>query len=66
MGDLIVDLIGFVVRIWYADTEIRNGSVLGESEFERRARRFVAWLCGGIIFALILAGFGWWWFTRSK
>ena len=66
MGDFIGYLIEFVVRIWDADTEIRDRSILGESEMERDSRRFVAWLCGGIIFVLLVAGFLWWWFTRNR
>jgi hypothetical protein len=65
MGDFLGQLIELVAQIWETDTEIRNRSVLGESELERRSRRFVAWLCGGTIAALVLAGFAWWWFTRK-
>jgi hypothetical protein len=32
---------------------------------ERQSRRFVAWLCGGIIFVLMVAGVVWWWFARK-
>ena len=66
MGDFIGYLIELVARIWDADTEMRDSSVFGESEMERDARRFIAWLCGGICFVLIVAGFSWWWFTRNK
>ena len=66
MGELIGYLIEFVGRIWEADTEIRDRSILGESEMERGSRKFVAWLCGGIIFILVVAGFSWWWFTRNR
>jgi len=53
-----------IARIWHADSEIRDRSVLGDSELERRSRRFVAWLCGGTIALLVLAGITWWWFTQ--
>jgi hypothetical protein len=66
MGDLLGYLIEFVAQIWGADTEIRDRSILGESEMDRCSRRFVAWLCGSIIFILIVAGFSWWWFTRNR
>ena len=66
MGDLIGYLIELVARIWDADTEIRDRSILGESELERRSRRFIAWLCGGIILVLMVAGFSWWWITSNK
>jgi hypothetical protein len=58
-------LIELVARIWLADSEIRDRSVLGDSELDRQSRRFVAWLCGGTIALLVLAGIAWWWFTRS-
>jgi hypothetical protein len=61
MGDFIGYLIEFVARIWIADSEIRDRSVLGESKMERDARRFIAWLCGGFIIVLLVAGFLWWW-----
>jgi hypothetical protein len=59
------ELIELVARIWHADSVIRGQSWLGESEFDRRARRFVAWLCGGAI-VLLLVGALLWWFTQSK
>jgi len=65
MGDFISYLIEFVARIWQVDSEIRDRSIFGESEMERDSRRFVNWLCGGIIFVLLVAGFLWWWFTRK-
>jgi len=60
------ELIELVVRIWHADSEIRDRSLLGESELEKRSRRSVAWLCGGTITLLILAGVAWWWFARQR
>ncbi|MCX6927616.1 MAG: hypothetical protein NT154_31070 [Verrucomicrobia bacterium] len=65
MGDLIGQLIDLVAEIWRADTCVRDRSILGESGLERRSRRSVAWLCGGAIILLVLAGLIWWWFTRE-
>lgn len=62
---MLGDLIELVARIWEADSEIRDRSLLGESEMEKRSRRSVAWLCGGVIALLILVGIAWWWFTRQ-
>ena len=61
---MLGELIEFVARIWHADSQMRARSLLGESEFDKRSRRFVACLCGGTIALLILAGISWWWFTR--
>ena len=63
---MIAELIELVARIWHADSEIRDRSLLGESELDQRSRRFVAWLCGGTIVVLVLAGIAWWWFTRQE
>jgi hypothetical protein len=65
MFELLSELIEFVARLWHADTEIRDRSRLGESEQEASSRRFVAWLCGGIVGLLLLGGVAWWWFTRQ-
>ena len=59
MEHLISMWIEFVVALWRGDREIRDGSLLGESETERSARRGVAWFCGGIVF-LLVAGWVWW------
>ncbi len=61
---MLADLIELVADIWRADSEIRDRSLLGESEWDKRSRRSVAWLCGGTIALLVLAGMAWWWFTR--
>jgi hypothetical protein len=62
---MLGELIELVARIWHADSEIRNRSVLGDSDLEQQSRRFVAWLCGGTMVLLVLAGIPWWWFTRT-
>jgi hypothetical protein len=64
MSIMIGELIELVAHIWHADSEIRDRSLLGESELDRRSRRSVAWLCSGMIVLLVLAGIAWWWFTR--
>jgi len=58
-------LIELVARIWMADSQLRDQSMLGEGEFDKQSRRFVAKLCGGIILLLIVAGTALWWFTRK-
>jgi hypothetical protein len=58
---MLGDLIELVCRIWKADSEIRDRSLLGESEFDRQSRRSVARLCGGIILLLVIVGVLWWW-----
>jgi hypothetical protein len=63
---MLGDLIELVARIWRADSEIRDRSLLGESELDKRSRRSVAWLCGGTIALLVLTGVAWWWFTRQR
>ena len=59
-------LIELVARLWHADSELRDRSLFGESEMDRRSRRSVAWLCGGAIALLILASLAWWWFTQRS
>jgi hypothetical protein len=53
-------LIELIAQIWRVDTEIRDNSIFGESEWERRSRRFVAWVCGGLIVFIALIWFLWW------
>jgi predicted small integral membrane protein len=65
MGDLFATLIELVARIWHADSELRNRSPLGESEFVRGSRHFVALLSGGTIAVLAIIGLVSWWFTRK-
>lgn len=52
-------MIELVIRVWHADSTIRNQSLLGESPRERKSRRVVAWLCGGTLVLLLILG-GWW------
>lgn len=55
MDDILGHIAAFVARIWEPDTRIRDGSSLGESEFEHDGRRTVAWICGTIITLLVVA-----------
>ena len=66
MAVMLVELIELVARIWRADSEMRDRSLFGESEMEKRSRRSVAWLCGGTIALLVLAGIAWWWFAKQR
>ncbi|MBC8002833.1 MAG: hypothetical protein H7X97_09630 [Opitutaceae bacterium] len=54
MSDMLGHIAEFVARIWEADTRIRDGSSLGESELERNGRRTVAWIFGSTIFILVV------------
>jgi len=57
MWDFIGSLIEMVARIWVTDSEIRDESPMTSgSEFDKESRRFVAWLCGGIILLLLIGG----------
>jgi len=65
MGDFIAQLVELISDIWHADSQVRDRSILGESEADRRSRRSVALLCGGVILLLVLAGLVWWWLSRN-
>jgi hypothetical protein len=54
-------LIELIARIWEADSEIRDRSLLGESELDKQSRRGVAWICGGAIALVIIAAILWAW-----
>jgi hypothetical protein len=56
---MLGELIELVARIWHADSEIRDRSLLGQSELDRRSRRRVAWICGGAIGLLVIVGILW-------
>ena len=56
-------LVELIAAIWRADSEIRESSILGESEMDRQSRRLMAWLCGGAIVLVVLAGVLWQWLT---
>ena len=66
MGDFFAALIELIGNIWGADTELRNRSIAGESEFDRDSRRFVAKVCGGAIAVVILAAIAWWCLTQGR
>ena len=59
---MIGPLIELIARIWEADSEIRDRSVLGESELDKQSRRTVAWICGGAMAILFIAWALWVWF----
>ncbi len=56
---MFAELIELVVRLWLADSAIRDRSLLGESELEKQSRRSVAWICGGAIALLLIAALLW-------
>jgi hypothetical protein len=41
---MLSEFIELIARIWKADSEMRDRSLLGESEFDKEARRSVACL----------------------
>ncbi|HRH98408.1 MAG TPA: hypothetical protein PLB55_20870 [Prosthecobacter sp.] len=66
MVDLFATIIEFFSAIWSADKSLTENSTVGESEWDRQARR--SWLRWGagclilLILAAVAAGasFGWW------
>jgi hypothetical protein len=64
LDDLIPQLIELIASSWSADTEVRDRSLLGESEDDKQSRRFVALLCRAAILLLICVVVGWWWWYR--
>jgi hypothetical protein len=62
--NLLGALIELVARIWHTDSQMRDRSLFGESEMEKKSRRTVAWICGGTIFLLLAAGIVWRWLIR--
>lgn len=52
-------LVELVMTIWRKDTELRNGSLVGETELDRKSRKWVGWICGGLIVLLVIAGVLW-------
>lgn len=56
---MLGELIELVRRIWHADSEMRDRSLMGESELDRQSRRAVAWICGGLIALLFLVVILW-------
>ena len=63
---LILQLIEFVMWIWYADSRMRDSDSLTRgSQFDLESRKFVARLCGGIVLIFLIAAFVWWFATRK-
>lgn len=58
---MIEGLIELVVSIWRGDTEMRENSLVGQSELDRKSSRMVAWICGGLISLLGGAWIAWAW-----
>jgi hypothetical protein len=54
-------LIELIARIWKADSEIRDRSLLGESALDKQSHRSVTWICGGAIALAIIAAILWAW-----
>ena len=66
MDHLIQGLIELIAGIWRTDSDLRDDSVLGESEIERKDRRAIAWVCGGAIALVAVAGLGCWWWIQNR
>lgn len=60
---MLGELIAIVATIWTADSEMRDGSIVGQSEMDRRSRRWVSIICGTLIALLVIAGIGWEWIS---
>ncbi|MEO5914209.1 MAG: hypothetical protein ABIS50_08255 [Luteolibacter sp.] len=58
---MLEPLITLVALIWQTDSQMRERHVFGQSEMDKSSGRFTAWLCGGIIGLLALAGIVWGW-----
>lgn len=62
--NFLADLIELVARIWHTDSEMRDRSLFGESEMEKRSRRTVRWVCGSMILALLVMWIALCWLSR--
>lgn len=60
---MIDSLIELISLIWKADSQMRESSLVGESPADKKSRRLMAWLCGTLIFFLLLAGIAWVWLS---
>ena len=58
---MLAELIEFVAALWKADSEMRDSSIVGESEMDRRSRRWVSIICGTLLGLLAIAGITWAW-----
>jgi len=63
---LLQGLVELIVAIWRADSEMRESSIVGESEMDRQSRRLMAWLCGGAVVLVVMAGVLWQWLTGGN
>ncbi|MEK7953746.1 hypothetical protein [Luteolibacter soli] len=65
----MIDGIEFIVEgvfelvslVWDAASEVRESSIVGESEMDRQSRRLLAWICGGVVSLVVLGVVLWQW-----
>jgi hypothetical protein len=57
--DVLAELIDLVATLWKADEQIRDSSIVGESEMDRHSRKWVSIICGTLIALLGIAGIIW-------
>lgn len=62
---MLHELLQLISIVYDKDREMREGSLLGQSELDRSAGRYVAWICSGLL-VLILAGALVWWFYFER
>jgi hypothetical protein len=58
---MLAELIAFVAGLWKADSEMRDSSIVGESELDRHSRRWVSIICGTLLALLVIGGLAWAW-----
>lgn len=57
---MLEELLQLISTIHDKDRELREGSLLGQSELDRSAGRLVAWICGGLLLLTLAGAMGWW------
>ena len=66
---MLDQLVYLLMALWNADSEIRDSSLVGQSEMDRKSRSCVAIICGGLIALLLLISgivcVVWWWAGTS-
>ncbi len=60
-----VTLIDLVIRIWYADSQMRDQSLLRGDAFDQQSRRFVAKVSLGMILLIVVLGVVCWFLVRQ-
>jgi hypothetical protein len=58
---MIDGIIEMILQIWRADSNMREGSVVGESRMDRSSRHYVALICGSLIAVISVIGCVIWW-----